>query len=111
MGLGLDIPDYSTLSKRRISFKLRALAQTLKPAGQIIIDSTGLKVYGKDEWLQDKHGINAHRTWREFHRVIDERHQIVAYEITDNSKGAPTTAVDLLDKIQHVFNGFMGDGA
>jgi len=111
MGLDLDIPDYSTLSKRSINLELSALAQTLKPGSHIIIDSTGLKVYGKDEWHQDKHGVNARRTWRKLHIAIDEKHQIIAYDITDNSKGEPTTAVDLLDQIQHAFNVVMGDGA
>ena len=58
MGLSLNVPDYSTLSKRSINLELSELAQTLKPSSHIIIDSTGLKVYGKDEWHQDKHGVN-----------------------------------------------------
>ena len=111
MGLDLDIPDYSTLSKRSINLELSALAQTLKPGSHIIIDSTGLKVYGKDEWHQDKHGVNARHTWRKLHIVIDEKLQIIGYDITDNSKGDPTTAVDLLDQIKHAFNVVMGDGA
>ena len=111
MGLNLNVPDYSTLSKRSINLELSRLAQTLKPGSHIIIDSTGLKVYGKDEWHQDKHGVNARRTWRKLHIVIDERHQIIAYDITDNSKGDPTTAVDLLSQIEHAFNVVMGDGA
>ncbi len=111
MGLSLNIPDYSTLSKRSINLELSELAQTLKPGSHIIIDSTGLKVYGKDEWHQDKHGVNARRTWRKLHIVIDEKHQIIAYDITDNSKGDPTTAVDLLDQIEHSFNVVLGDGA
>ena len=101
MGLSLDVPDFSTLSKRSINLELSALAQTLTPGSHIIIDSTGLKVYGKDEWHQDKHGVNARRTWRKLHIVIDEKHQIIAYDITDNSKGDPTTAVDLINQIEH----------
>ena len=38
-------------------------------------------------------GVNARRTWRKLHIVIDEKHQIIAYDITDNSKGDPTTAI------------------
>jgi len=40
---------------------------------------------------------------RKLHIVIDEKHQIIAYDITDNSKGDQTTAVDLLDQIKHAF--------
>ena len=74
MGLSLDVPDYSTLSKRSVDLELSALAQTLKPGSHIIIDSTGLNVYGKVEWHQDKHGVNARRTWRKLHAIIDEKH-------------------------------------
>ena len=111
LGLDLDIPGYSTLSKRSINLELSYRGQTLQPGSHIIIASTGLKVYGKDEWHQDKHGVYARRTWRKFHIVIDEKHQIIAYDITDNSKGDPTTALDLLDQIKHAFNVVMGDGA
>ncbi|MBT7581983.1 MAG: transposase, partial [Kordiimonadaceae bacterium] len=82
MGLSLDVPDYSTLSKRSINLELSTLAQTHRPGSHIIIDSTGLKVYGKDEWHQDKHGVNARRIWRKLHIIIDEKHQIIAYDIT-----------------------------
>lgn len=111
MGLSLDVPDFSTLSKRSINLELSALEQTFTPGSHIIIDSTGLKVYGKDEWHQEKHGVNARRTWRKLHIVIDEKHQIISYDITDNSKGDPTTAVDLIDQIEHSFSVVMGDGA
>ena len=74
MGLSLDAPDYSTPSKRSVNLELSALAQTLQPGSHIIIDSTGLNVYGKDEWHQDKHGVNARRTWRKLHAIIDEKH-------------------------------------
>ena len=111
MGLSFDVPDYSTLSKRSINLELSALAQTLQPGSHVIIDSTGLKVYGKDEWHQNKHGVNPRRTWRKLHIAIDENHQIIAYDITDNLKGDPTTAVDLLNQIEHSFNVVMGDGA
>lgn len=42
MGLNLDIPEYSTLSKRSINLELSTLAYTLKPGSYLMIDSTGL---------------------------------------------------------------------
>ena len=30
----------------------------------LLIDSTGLKVFGAGEWLQKKHGAKARRTWK-----------------------------------------------
>ena len=111
MNLDLAVPDYSTLSKRSISLELSCLAQTLTPGSHVIVDSTGLKVYGGSEWNQENHSIKPKRTWGKLHFAVDEKHQIIAYDITDNSKGDPTTAVDLLAHIKHSFKVFMGDGA
>ena len=72
LGVALSVPDHSTLSRPAIS-----LASVLKgsrlPAGPVhlLIDSTGLRVYGAGEWLQEKHGTRARRTWRKLHLAVD----------------------------------------
>jgi hypothetical protein len=111
MALNLDIPDFSTLSKRSINLELSHLAQTLTPGSYVIVDSTGLKVYGKSEWHQEKHDAKAKRTWRKLHIAVDEKHQILAYDITLNSIGDTTGAFDLLAQVEHDFKVVMGDGA
>jgi hypothetical protein len=111
MALKLDITDFSTLSKRSINLKLSNLAQTLTPGSHVIVDSTGLKVYGKSEWHQEKHAAKAKRTWRKLHIAIDEKHQIIAWDITPNSTGDTTGAHDLLAQVEHEFKVVMGDGA
>ena len=87
------------------------LAQTLKPGSHVIVDSTGLKVYGKSEWHQEKHGAKAKRTWRKLHIAVDEKHQIIAYDITPNSIDDTTGSFDLLAQVEHGFKVVMGDGA
>lgn len=39
----------------------------------VIVDSTRLKVYGKDEWHQEKHDDSARRIWLKLHLAIDEK--------------------------------------
>jgi len=111
MHLELDTPDFSTLSKRSINLQLSTFAQTLTPGSHVIVDSTGLKVYGKSEWHQEKHATKAKRTWRKLHIAIDEKHQIIAWNITPNSTGDTTGAHDLLAQVEHEFKVVMGDGA
>lgn len=43
------------------------------PAGpvNILIESTGLKVYGAGEWLQEKQKVRTRRTWRKLHLAVD----------------------------------------
>jgi len=70
MGLShLDCPDYSSLSKRLNELGLKTPKFKNKtPIAvddiTIAIDSTGLKVFGKDEWHEEKHKVNAKRIWR-----------------------------------------------
>ena len=82
MGADIAIPDFSTISKRNIDLPRHLLIKTIEPGSVVIVDSTGLKVYGKDEWHQEKHNIPARRTWRKLHLAIDENHHVLAYELT-----------------------------
>lgn len=78
---------------------------------RVIVDSTGLKVYGKDEWHQEKHDVPARRTWRKLHLAVDENHQLLACELTILEVGDPTAVPDLLAQIDTPFKILMGDGA
>lgn len=48
--IDITIPDFSSLSKRSIKLVTSAYPnKAMKPGKLVIVDSTGLKVYGKDE--------------------------------------------------------------
>jgi len=69
----LKAPDHSTVSRRAMSLKSIS-EQCVLPAGQpahVLIDSTGLKVYGAGEWLQEKHGQKSRRSWRKLHLAME----------------------------------------
>ena len=107
----ISIPNYSSISKRSISLPWHVLSQAMEPGSLVIVDATGLKVYGKDEWHQEKHDVAARRTWRKLHLAVDEHHQIVACELTTPEVGDPTAVPDLLTQMVTPFETFMGDGA
>ena len=88
----ITIPDFSCISKRCITLPRHLLAKAVEPGSIVIVDSTGLKVYGKDEWHQEKHNVSARRTWRKLHLAIDENHQVLACELTTPDVGDPTAA-------------------
>ena len=52
MGLDIRVPDYSTLSRRANGV---SIAQVMRHAGSVpihlVVDSTGLKIFGEGEWL------------------------------------------------------------
>jgi hypothetical protein len=101
MGLKeLPVPDYTTLSKRQgdLDIDLEGLGGTTKATKKdfegaskeepthLVIDSTGLKVYGEGEWKQRTHGKQKRRTWRKLHLGIDsDTGQITAVSLTDNT--------------------------
>jgi hypothetical protein len=111
MGAAIAIPDFSSISRRTVELPVILLTKALKPGSVVIVDSTRLKVYGKDEWHQEKHAVPARRTWRKLHLAIDEHHQVLACELTTPEVGDPTAVVDLLAEINTPFDTFIGDGA
>jgi hypothetical protein len=40
-------------------------------AAHVLSDSTGLKVFGAGEWLQEKHGKKSRRSWRKLRLAVD----------------------------------------
>ena len=110
MDLDIAVPDYSCLSKRSIDLRLERLASTVTAGSHILVDSTGLKVYGKDEWNQEKYGIKPQRSWQKLHLAIDEKHQIIASDLTEKSVGDTSALGVLLDQVD-AFDTFMADGA
>lgn len=88
MKLELELPHYSTLARRRRRLSINLPAFSSDEPIHLLVDSTGIKVYGNGEWMRLKHhkGKPAkHRRWRRLHIAIDaETLSIVAAEVTDN---------------------------
>ena len=83
----------------------------MMPGSVVIVDSTGLKVYGKYEWHREKHAVPARRTWRKLHLAIAEHHHVLACELTTPEVGDPSAIGDLLAQITSPFDAFIDDGA
>jgi len=84
LGLPLSCPDYTLFSKSR-GKRLQVKIPRRLPAGavDIVVDATGLKVFGEGEWKVRKHGVGKRRTWRKLHLGIDpETHDVIAAELT-----------------------------
>jgi hypothetical protein len=111
MGAAISIPDFNCIPKRTVELPAIFLTKAMKPGSVLIVDSTGMKVYGKDEWHQEKHAVPARRTWRKLHLAIDEHHHVLACALTTPEVGDPSTIGDLLAQITTPFDAFIGDGA
>lgn len=59
MNVPLRCPDYASVSKRAKSVNVSFKTFTRGEIAHLVIDSTGLKVFGEGEWKVKKHGGNA----------------------------------------------------
>ena len=78
----------------------------------VLIDSTGLQVYGAGQWLEAEHGAKSRRTWRKLHLAVDAASgMIVAQTLTDQDADDPSQVAPLLGQIDHRLGRVTADGA
>ena len=61
LGLDLPVPDHTTLSRRSARLSLTTALKKPKGPVHVVIDFSGLKIFGAGEWLHEKHGGKARR--------------------------------------------------
>lgn len=111
MGLTISAPDHTTVSRRAVT--LPAIPSAQMPDGplHVLIDSTGLQVYGAGQWLEAKHGAKSRRKWRKLHLAVDTGSgMIVAQTLTDQDGDDPSQVAPLLDQIDGEITQVMADG-
>ncbi len=93
MGARLDAPDHTTLSRR--SRQLELPLRTRPEAGPIdmIIDSSGLAIFGEGEWAAAKHGRKGVQGWKKLHLGVNRAGIIVAQALTSSNVDDATTGV------------------
>jgi transposase len=112
MDLTISAPDHSTISRRAAT--LPVVQPDSMPRGplHLLIDSTGLQVYGAGQWLEAKHGAKSRRKWRKLHLAVDaENGTIVARTLTDQDTDDPSQVAPLLDQIDGLIARVTADGA
>lgn len=85
LGLKLQVSHYSQFSRRasELDIQLIALKKRGKKPTDLVIDSTGLKVFGEGEWKIRTHGKQKRRAWRKYHVSINpDSHEVIAVELT-----------------------------
>jgi hypothetical protein len=95
------IPDYSTFCVRAadLDVKVKTSLKSGDPL-HVLVDSTGLKIYGEGEWKVRTHGASKRRTWRKLHLVMDAKTQhIIGMSLTKNDVGDQEHLPALLAKM------------
>jgi hypothetical protein len=110
MNTTLDVPNYTTLSRRNPSLAVR-LRKSDKNVTDMVVDSTGIKVYGEGEWKVRKHGVSKRRTWKKVHIGIDEKGELRAVAVTQNDTHDSEVIPPLLCQETATLTDFYADGA
>ena len=101
--LNLTVPNYSQICRRQkgLSVPLGLGKRLLGEVVHLVIDSSGLKVYGEGEWKVRQHGVSKRRTWRKLHLAVDEQTgQILAQQLTDKDTDDASQLPDLVQQVQ-----------
>jgi hypothetical protein len=67
MDLTISAPDHSTVSRRAVMLPVIQASSVPHGPLHVLIDSTGLRVYGAGQWLeakQNRAGLGASYIWR-----------------------------------------------
>lgn len=112
--LDLDLPvlDYSQLSRRCATLEVALPRHQPSEPLHMVVDSTGVKVFGEGEWKVRQHGYTKRRTWRKLHLGADESSgEIVAAVVTTNDVADSQVLADLLEQVEEEIEQVSGDGS
>lgn len=112
--LKISCPDYTTLCKRQGTLEIllpKPRDSRGKEAIDIVVDSTGLKVFGEGEWKVRQHGWNYHRRWRKVHIAVNSKSQMIETVVVSTNDFKDSEILpDLLSGIKDI-SSVAGDGA
>jgi len=112
--LPLSSPDYSSMSKRQQNLSVQ-LPRSGCPSKNmhLVVDSTGLKLFGEGEWKVRTHGKDKKRSWLKLHLAINEgNHDIEACILTADNVHDAEVLPNLLDQIDEgILSQVTADGA
>ena len=112
MDLDLPVPDHSTVSRRLLKLNIQLPVIPTNETIHLVVDSTGVKVYGEGEWKTRVHGVSKRRTWRKLHLGVNEATgEIVSGVVTTNDVSDSQAFSELLDGVDGEIAQVSGDGA
>lgn len=110
----LPVPNYTTLCRRAQTLEVQLpIVRDGEPI-HLVVDSTGVKVYGEGEWKVRQHGYSKRRTWRKVHLALDANTgQVRAALMTHQDVSDGDVLAELLDQIpdDEQLDVIGGDGA
>ena len=111
MGCELPAPCYTTLCRRRRALPVALPRRQKSEPLHLVVDSTGVKVYGEGEWKVRRYGWSKRRTWRKLHLGVDEATgEVVAAAVSTNACGDGQALPALLAQVGGEIRQVTADG-
>ena len=111
MRLNLSAPDYTTLSRRGQHLQRRLRPVPTGDGIHLVLDSTGLSIFGEGEWAAAKYGRRGRRGWKKLHVGVDRSGVILAHTLTEATVDDATTALDLISAVDGALVSVTADAA
>lgn len=112
LAVDLPVPEHSTVSRRKGQLTISLPVWPKSERVHLVVDSTGIKVYGEGEWKTRQHGVSKRRTWRKLHIGVDEATgEILAGVVTSNDVHDSEVFADLLAVTDAELEQVSADGA
>lgn len=94
-----EVPDYTTIFRRVRRLKLKLNESKLKDGFIVAIDSSGIKVTNRGEWLR-KVGKKKRKGWLKLHVAVDaKKKKLLALRVTDEKTGDNSEFKNLLSRV------------
>jgi len=111
MGVNLPVPHFTRICKRSKRLDIPTTTRG-KKVTDVVIDGSGIKIYGEGEWKVEQHGREKKKKWKKIHVAIDpETQELVLTDVTDKDKHDSMMLPPLLSKIRGRLGKVFGDGA
>ncbi len=111
MDVDLEAPDHTTLSRRSQRLDVGLDLVPVKEPIHLLIDSTGLSIFGEGKWAAAEYGGRGKRAWKKLHLGVDRTGVIVAQALTHGSADDARVGVDLIDGLADDMASFTADAA
>ena len=109
-GCFLPLPTSSLLQKRMKEVTLPKMPKALSMV--IMIDASGMKIFGEGEWKRKVHGMGKRRKWKKLHIAVDlDSGNIVAGKLTNSNVHDSKVLGSLLDACEKKNATILADGA
>lgn len=112
MRVDLKIPHFTTVAARAKHLGKHFKKLSKRRPMDLVLDSSGFKIYGEGEWKVRQHGKQKRRRWKKFHiGVCPRTHEIIIAEVTELEKADCEVGPRLLKKAPKSVKRVIGDGA